>query len=292
MTNDENKLRFEEYRAAVDSGLSKYFAEPRTPQAWLFEAMRYSLLSGGKRIRPILTLEFCRLCGGDYASAFPAACAVEMIHTYSLIHDDLPCMDDDELRRGNPTNHIVYGEAAALLAGDSLLTAAFGELVCCPDVSPSSLVEAVKVLSMSSGAYGMAGGQMMDIDGTFSDEEGLRILYAHKTGALIRAAAEIGCLIGGGSDNQLHAARDYAENIGLSFQIRDDMLDVEGDSKLLGKNTGSDNGKLTFVSLYGLEKCADMVNELTEEAVDCARSGFEDSSFLEWLARELAGRQK
>lgn len=264
------------------------------PHADLYDAMNYSLLAGGKRIRPILTVECCRLCGGTDVAALSLACAVEMVHTYSLIHDDLPCMDDDELRRGKPTCHMAYGEATAVLAGDGLLTAAFETALGAGAYLPAQqVVEALSVLSAAAGPAGMVGGQALDMAGeghalTLLDVEELQKL---KTGALISAAAELGVIAAGGGETERDAVRTYAQKLGLAFQIRDDMLDVAGDQDSLGKPIGSDVGseKTTFVTLKGLEECGHMVERLTGEAIE-ALSGFEDPWFLEELARVLVGR--
>lgn len=266
----------------------------RPPHADLYDAMSYSLLAGGKRLRPILTLETCRLCGGDPATVVPFACAVEMIHTYSLIHDDLPCMDNDELRRGKPTNHMVYGEATAVLAGDGLLTAAFElALEGRKGLEPQRVLEALHCLAHAAGAGGMVGGQALDMAGeghalTQTDVEELQRL---KTGALIAAAAEMGCVLAGGGPEERQAVRQYAQKLGLAFQIRDDMLDVTGDQDQLGKPVGSDakGEKTTFVTLRGLEECSRLVEKLTNEAIE-SLAGFEEPEFLQELARALVGR--
>ena len=286
----------EQYQAdkvLVEEALKGAFRN-RDPRADIYDAMNYSLLAGGKRLRPILTLETCRLCGGVPMDALPFACAVEMIHTYSLIHDDLPCMDDDDLRRGKPTNHKVYGEATAVLAGDGLLTAAFETaLAGRAGLEPERVLEALDVLARAAGADGMVGGQTLDMAGegralTLTDVEELQRL---KTGALISAAAEMGCILAGGSGEARRAVRRYAERLGLAFQIRDDMLDVTGEAARLGKPTGSDarGEKTTFVTLKGLEGCADLVEKLTGEAAE-ALTGFAQPEFLIALARSLADR--
>ena len=258
----------------------------------LQESMEYSLLAGGKRLRPVLVLECCRLCGGDVGKALPFAAAVEMIHTYSLIHDDLPAMDDDDMRRGRPTNHVVYGEATAILAGDALLTAAFEQLAKA-DLPATQVVEAVMCLSRCAGAPGMVGGQVLDMAGeghalTVGELEQLQSL---KTGALISAAAQLGCIAAGGSAEQRAKVTDYAVALGRAFQIRDDMLDEISTAEELGKPIGSDriNEKSTFLTALGLEGCRSMVNKLTEQAV-CALDGFEQPDFLVWLAEEMAQR--
>ncbi|MEG2679674.1 MAG: polyprenyl synthetase family protein [Oscillospiraceae bacterium] len=279
----------------IEDFLKNAFAD-RSAHADIYNAMNYSLLAGGKRLRPIMALEVCRMCGGDVGDAMPMACAVEMIHTYSLIHDDLPCMDDDDLRRGRPTNHKVYGEATAILAGDGLLTAAFEfALGQGSGILPERRVAAAACLAKAAGARGMVGGQALDMAGegrgvTRAEVEELQRL---KTGALICAAAEMGCIVAGGTETQRAAVRKYAQKLGLAFQVRDDMLDVEGDLDSMGKTLGSDatNEKSTFVSLLGLEACRGYVAQLTEEAV-AALDQFAHPEFLQWLATEMAGRMR
>lgn len=265
----------------------------REPRADLYDAMNYSLLSGGKRLRPVLTLAVCRLCGGTEEQALPFACACEMVHTYSLIHDDLPCMDDDDLRRGKPTNHKVYGEATAVLAGDGLLTAAFETIAEAP-LPPQRVVAAVSCLGRAAGARGMVGGQVLDMAGeghalTLDQVEELQRL---KTGALISAAAELGCIAAGGSEAQRAAVSRYAQSLGLAFQIQDDMLDVVGDEAVLGKPIGSDvrSEKVTFVTLKGMPACQALVAEKTAYAKAALEESFSDGAFLCWLADRMVGR--
>lgn len=260
----------------------------------LAEAMEYSLMAGGKRIRPILVLESCRMCGGDPAQAMDFACALEMVHTYSLIHDDLPAMDNDDLRRGRPTNHKVYGEATAILAGDALLTHAFSVLTRAP-LPPERVAAAVAVLAGAAGPNGMAGGQALDMAGegrglTRSELEQLQRL---KTGALIQAAVELGCIAAGGTPQQREALCIYAQAVGLAFQIQDDILDVTSSDEELGKPVGSDraNEKSTFVSVLGLEDSRRMVEELTCRAGQ-ALDGFSGPEFLLTLAGALSQRKK
>ena len=291
MTNVE---RLERDRALVEEELGRCFSGSPAYQK-LYGAMRYSLLAGGKRIRPVLVLESCRMCGGDPAEALPFACAIEMIHTYSLIHDDLPCMDDDDYRRGRLTNHKVYGEATAVLAGDGLLTAAFG-LMLSPEQEKLGMraMAAAGVLARGAGEDGMVAGQILDLDGEgkqLSLEE-IEAIDVRKTGALLMAACEMGCVLAGGSEEQRAAVRDYARHLGLAFQMRDDMLDVIGDQQKLGKATGMDavHEKSTYVGLMGLEGCAREVERQTQ-AARAALDGFEDNGFLLWLADELAGRE-
>ncbi len=260
----------------------------------IVEAASYSVFAGGKRIRPTLVIESARMLGGDIDTAAYFAAAVEMIHTYSLIHDDLPCMDNDDLRRGRPTCHIVYGEAMATLAGDTLLTLAFGALAAAKCASENT-VEAVRALSECAGFRGMIGGQVMDIAGETKKytEEELCKLHSMKTGAMIRVSVLLGALAAGvRADGE--AARDlcaYAESIGLAFQIIDDVLDCIGDEKTLGKRLGNDaeHGKNTFVSFYTPSEAISLAGELTDKAI-CAIEKYENSQVLCDIARYLAKR--
>lgn len=279
-----------EYTEAVQEYLksvhSVFFSEPQT---LLFDAMRYSLLAGGKRLRPILAFEFCRMCCGQWRPAMPYAAAVEMIHTYSLIHDDLPCMDNDDYRRGRLTNHKVYGEGMAVLAGDALLTDAF---MVAARAKTDRMAQAIETLSQCAGSLGMVGGQVLDIlseERVLNEQEVLDI-QSRKTGALIKAACVLGSIAGGADDAQLEAAASFADNLGLAFQIRDDMLDVIGTREEMGKGVGTDENKNTFVRLYGLEKCEELVNTYTEQAV-CALSAFDSGDFLTELARSMTCRR-
>lgn len=260
----------------------------------LKDAMAYSLLSGGKRIRPVLTLAVCRLFGGEAEKALPFACGLEMIHTYSLIHDDLPCMDDDDFRRGKPTNHKVYGEATAVLAGDGLLTAAFGVLAQA-DLSADQIRRGVSCLAKAAGPAGMVGGQVLDLlgEGKALDYDAIVQIQSLKTGCMIEAAARLGAIAAGSTPQQEEAAADYARKIGLAFQIRDDILDVLGDESELGKPIGSDqaNEKSTFVGLRGIEGCKTLITELTQGAVDALQS-YPGSQYLCALAQMLADRTK
>ena len=280
-------------RAMIEEYLADVFRE-ETRYADLQEAMEYSLLAGGKRIRPVLTLETCRMCGGNFQAALPFACGLEMVHTYSLIHDDLPAMDDDQLRRGRPTNHVVYGEATAILAGDGLLTAAFEQLTRA-ELPPERIVAAVSCLSRNAGPAGMVGGQALDMagEGRSLTRGELGQLQSLKTGALISAAAELGCIAAGGTGEQREKVRAYAQALGRAFQIQDDILDVTSTDEELGKTVGSDraNEKTTFVTALGLEGSRSMVAQLTEKAVE-ALAGFEQPEFLIWLAETLARRTK
>ena len=280
----------EGYQKTVETYLQTLFAED-APQKQLFDAMRYSLLAGGKRIRPILVLEFCRICGGDAEKAMPFAAAIEMVHTYSLIHDDLPCMDNDDYRRGRLTNHKVFGEANAVLAGDALLTAAFGQLARA-ELPAERIGKAVELLSQRAGECGMVGGQVLDLAGEqlVLTEEEIYNLHRLKTGALISASCQLGVIAAGGTQEQLDAADRYAEALGLAFQTRDDMLDVLGDAGKMGKATGMDENKNTFVRLYGVGACSRLIEKETQKSIE-ALGVFEDSEFLKELSMKLAIRE-
>ena len=264
--------------------------------AWapLYEAMRYSLLGGGKRIRPVLTLEFCRIAGGDPKSALPLAAAVEMIHTYSLIHDDLPAMDDDDLRRGRPTCHIKFGESTAILAGDALQAAAFRAILAA-DLPEEVRCRAGLLLARAAGEDGMVAGQVLDLEGETRSLSAAELGQVHllKTAALIQAACTIGVVAGGGSEAQITAASRFAKAVGTGFQIKDDILDCVGDEAQLGKPIGSDaaSGKTTFVTLYGLEQAEVMLREQTEAAKGALVGAFDDTEGLLWLADWLLGRE-
>lgn len=291
MNELEYKNRLDEYRKAVEEFLHGCFADESAAQWELYRAMRYSLLAGGKRIRPVLTLEFCRMCGGDWRAALPFAAAIEMVHTYSLIHDDLPCMDNDDYRRGRLTNHKVFGEAGAVLAGDALLTAAF-DTASHAEAEPARALKVVQILSDAAGEKGMVGGQQLDLEGEHQrlDEAGIRRIHRLKTGALISAACRMGVAAAGGSDAQLKAADEYAEALGLAFQLRDDLLDVLGDAEKMGKATGMDTNKNTLVALYGVGACSQMIERYTAEAVSALKM-FGEHDFSEMLARRLADRE-
>lgn len=284
------KNEMQRYKDLIEGYLQQCFLHD-APQKKLFEAMRYSLLSGGKRLRPVLTLSFCELCGGKAEDALPFAAAVDMIHTYSLIHDDLPCMDDDDFRRGKPTSHKVYGEATAVLAGDALLTAAFGQLASAK-LSAHQIVKAVSVLSVCAGELGMVGGQVLDMDAEEREctAEDVCAIQSRKTGALICAACLLGVIAADGSKAQEKAAETYAESLGLAFQIQDDILDVVGDAQKLGKATGADSKKNTFVRIYGVDACRQMVQQETEKAIS-ALDVFSDPRFQTDLAMKMATRE-
>ncbi|CAI0429257.1 unnamed protein product [Linum tenue] len=246
---------------------------PLKEPAKIHESMRYSLLAGGKRVRPVLCLAACELVGGNESMAMPAACAVEMIHTMSLIHDDLPCMDNDDLRRGKPTNHIVYGESVAVLAGDALLAFAFEHIaVATPrNVHPSRIVRAIGELAKVIGGEGLVAGQVVDISSEGNSEVGLKeleFIHIHKTAKLLEGSVVLGAILGGGSDDEVERLRRYARDIGLLFQVVDDILDVTKSSQELGKTAGKDlvADKVTYPKLMGIEKSREFAEKLNEEA--------------------------
>lgn len=289
------KSELERKCALIEGALGTYFTQ-QTDYRVLLDAMTYSLMAGGKRLRPVLLLSFCEAVGGDMERAIPAACAVEMVHTYSLIHDDLPCMDDDDYRRGRLTCHKVYGEDLATLAGDALLTSAF-ETLSSMEEAPDRLLRCVSILSRGAGEHGMVAGQLLDLAGekTTLTEQQLRQVHLHKTGDLIRAACQMGVVLGGGTEAQVKQAGEFATALGMAFQIRDDMLDEIGSQEELGKPVGSDesNGKSTFVTLFGLEKCQALVEQETAKALEALeQGGFADTAFLKELALSLTKRTK
>lgn len=287
--------KYNSYLELINNKLSDFVPASDDGQDIISEAMLYSLKIGGKRIRPILTLEFCNLICGDYKRALNFACAVEMVHTYSLIHDDLPCMDNDDMRRGQPSNHKKFGEANALLAGDALLTHAFTAISSSENVSHKAIAEAVKTLSECAGVNGMIGGQVLDLknEGKLIDENELITTHTLKTGALIKAACVLGCLAADGNKKQISSAGLYALNLGLAFQVIDDILDVTGDEATLGKPIGSDeeNEKTTFVTLYGVDKSFEIANLYTERAIDSLSIFENDTTFLIELADKLIDRK-
>ncbi|MFQ5430999.1 MAG: polyprenyl synthetase family protein [Nitrospinota bacterium] len=290
--------RFEDIRREVDDELRNVFDTRGDIPKKLLESMRYSIFAGGKRLRPTLVALAAEAVGGDRRAAMPTAAAFEIIHTYTLIHDDLPAMDDDDLRRGLPTNHIKFGEATAILAGDSLLTLAF-ELMAKPlpeemGVSPSVQLEVVRRAAVAVGAQGTVGGQQIDLqsEGKNGDMELLQQLHDLKTGAMIGAAVECGGLLGGADENELAALSLYGKKIGLAFQIIDDILDVTGDSEKLGKKTGMDEqkSKMTYPAMLGLEKSKVMGEELVEQAVGSIKGLRGDTGPLAELARYITVR--
>jgi geranylgeranyl diphosphate synthase type II len=308
------KTYLKEKRELIDSYLKAYFDTPFLPSV-LHEAMRYSLFAGGKRIRPILALASYEACGGNPEYIIPQASAIELIHTYSLIHDDLPAMDNDELRRGKPTNHKVFGEAMAILAGDALITEAFLMMTNTNEdlspsslkgrnrvggssvmkIKPSSLIKVVRDIALSAGAYGMVGGQAQDIlsENSEPDRDTLHFIHFHKTASLITASVRMGPIIANIGRDKLKALTRYGENIGLTFQIIDDILDVEGNTEELGKSTGSDKKKkkMTYPSLHGVEGSRQKANELISEAIDALRIFSSKADSLREIAYYLIKRR-
>lgn len=281
-----------EYKTLIDNYLAQTFADRDFDYQEVLDAMYYSVNAGGKRIRPILTLEFGKLCGTSVDKLLPIACAVELVHTYSLIHDDLPCMDDDDTRRGQPSCHVKFGEATALLAGDGLLTMAF-ELITRSDLDDTAKINAVKILSTRAGVHGMIGGQVVDLahEGRAVTLEQLDVINMLKTSALIEAACLLGC-VDATDEKVIESAKIYAQKLGLAFQITDDILDVTGDVTLLGKPIGSDadNLKDTYVSLLGIETCEKIADELTKQACKALKELPENTEFLTELAKYLCKR--
>lgn len=288
--------RYPEYCSMIKAALPQYLPPVTLPQGKVCEAMAYSLLDGGKRIRGCLTLAMCELCGGEVQSALPLACAIEMVHAYSLIHDDLPCMDNDDLRRGKPSCHIKFGEGTALLAGDALLTHAFSaasDAYFNGTLPAETVLRCVNQLSRAAGVEGMIGGQVID---TAPEEvpmtpEQLEAMHSMKTGALIRSAAVLGCLAAGAPRDVVMQADLYAAKIGLAFQIVDDILDATEESEKLGKSTSdADNNKTTYITLYGVEKAREMVRRLVLEADLAVKGTVLDDEMLYELADTLAKR--
>ena len=297
MVNFDTEKALKSCAETVEREILQYFSGRDIDLEPIFDAQVYSLLGGGKRIRPYLTMAVCRMMGGEERVALPLACALEMVHTYSLIHDDLPCMDNDDYRRGRLTNHKVYGEATAVLAGDALLTGAFGVIANMSDLDGNTKVAAISVLSEAAGDRGMIGGQMLDMRGetqAISSVAQLEKMHSLKTGALIRAAAKLGCLAAGRNldSAEMLAVERYAAKIGLAFQVIDDILDVVGNASLLGKNVGSDreSGKTTFMSFYSVEDARAYAANLTEEAIR-AVAEYDRHGELSALASFLLARQ-
>lgn len=284
-----------EYKNLVDSKLSEFFNLSGMSYDGLLESMHYSLTAGGKRIRPTLVLEFCRISGGDVEKALPVACAIEMLHTYSLIHDDLPCMDNDDLRRGKPTNHVVYGECTATLAGDALQAEAFGTIAR-SELPAENKIACVEILADAVGSDGMCAGQYLDMVGESKrlTEEELDDINSRKTGALLIAACRMGVAAAGGSGEMLEAAAHYGACVGAAFQIRDDILDVISTSEELGKPIGSDvqEHKNTYMALLGESKCMEMIEKLTNQAKSALCGAFDDTKFLCDLADSMVTRRK
>ncbi len=293
MTKDKFSIILNDDIQFINLKLSSYLNGFKCPSE-IIEAMRYSIDNGGKRVRPVLCIEFAKALGCDKDNAANFACAVEFIHTYSLIHDDLPCMDNDDMRRGKPSCHKYFNEALALLAGDGLLTEAFGLIAKAP-LAPEKCTKAIEVLSRYSGISGMVGGQVLDLkyeSGKPSADELLQ-MYEMKTGDLIICACELGCIAAGADEYQIQKAREYAVSLGLAFQIQDDILDIIGDGEQIGKPVGSDekNNKVTFASLLGVEDAKKVAERYTNAALE-ALNAFENSDFMKAFALALLSRNK
>ncbi len=288
-----------DYVKEIEAAIERYIPQEKAAEQQLIDAVRYSLNLKGKRVRPSLTLAFAELCGGSVEAAMPFACAVEMIHTYSLIHDDLPCMDNDDFRRGQPANHKVFGEDIALLAGDALQSMAYAAMLsdeAVAAVGGEKAARAARILAEKSGVLGMVGGQVIDLSMEHKtvDIELVRLMEEKKTANLIEAACMMGCVVAGADDKKIAAAERYAHAIGLAFQIVDDILDVTSTAEELGKPIGSDadNEKNTFMSLLGIERCRESVAQLTEEAIDALNVFDGDTKDLADFAVALANRKK
>lgn len=293
----EFKTVLKERAIYIEELLNKYMPKEEGYQKTIMESMNYSLSAGGKRLRPILTLEACKIVGGNEKDAIPFAVAIEMIHTYSLIHDDLPALDNDDLRRGRKTNHIVYGEDMAILAGDALLNYAF-EVMLSSSLgkrNPEKYLRAINEIAKSSGIYGMIGGQVVDVQSENEQIPKAKLDYIHnnKTAAIIIGCMRAGAIIGDANEEQIDEITKYAKNIGLSFQIVDDILDIVGDEVKLGKKVGSDidNNKSTYPSLLGLEKSKEIANELISEAKKSIEKLSENVEFLNGLADYIIARE-
>ncbi len=293
------KTYLAEKKKTVETALQGYFPEPEGLTSDLTKAMRYSLFAGGKRLRPILCIAGAETVGGLGREVLPVACALELIHTYSLIHDDLPLMDDDDLRRGKPTNHKVFGEPIALLAGDGLLTEAFSLMTSVDisgKISPQILLRAISLISRAAGYDGMVGGQAVDIqwEGKKADLPVVKFMHIHKTGALITASVASGAILGGADESQIEAITSYGEKIGLAFQISDDILDIEGDSKTMGKQAGADEekGKMTYPAVLGLNESKRIQSELVQTAVLDLQKFGSRAEPLSQIARYIIERKK
>lgn len=287
-----------ERKELVDKTLEKLFPSAVGLEKSVIEAARYSLFAGGKRLRPILCVQAAEVVGGSLEDVMPVACALEMIHTYSLIHDDLPAMDNDDFRRGVPTNHKVYGEAIAILAGDALLTEAFGFVAGMATdrrIPAEKILQAISILTRASGYRGMIGGQVIDLESENRDVDlaTVEYMHVHKTGAILAACLELGALLGGGTDQDIASLIKYGQHFGLAFQITDDLLDVEGDPQVMGKQPGSDvaKNKKTYPALLGVSKSRESAKLHVNEALNAIRSYGESAEPLRAIARYLLVRQ-
>lgn len=296
--NEKNRERLSEYIGLVEADLKKYNACPQQAEAQknLFDAMNYSLEAGGKRIRPVLVYAFCDALGGERKKAAAPAAAIEMIHTFSLIHDDLPAMDDDDFRRGRPSCHKAFGEAMAILAGDALSVLPFEIIAGDESLTAAQRVKIITRLARAVGREGMIGGQVIDMENEQRDdvdEANLRNMYHCKTGELIAISCAMGCMCADADDETVEKAAEYGFRLGLAFQIIDDILDVTSTTEELGKPVGSDaeENKTTFVTLYGVDKARDMADKISSEALACL-SSFSNDAFLTELTEMLLNRKK
>lgn len=293
------KLYLAERKRMVDAALAESFPNPAGLEKRVLEAVRYSIFAGGKRLRPILCLAAAEVVGGQAQKAMPVACALEMIHTYSLIHDDLPAMDDDDFRRGQPTNHKVFGEAIAVLAGDALVTEAFEFIASVPTteegIDPGRLLQVIRLVVKAAGYRGMIGGQAIDLEceNKTVNLATVEYMHIHKTGALISASLEAGAILGGGSAEQVSFLTRYGHHLGLAFQITDDLLDIEGDAETMGKQPGSDvaKNKKTYPALLGVARSKEAAREHVEEALKALEPFDEKAEPLRAIARYLLGRK-
>lgn len=280
--------------AMVDEALEGFLPAPQAFPPLIHQAMRYSVLGGGKRLRPALVMAAAEAVGGGASDVLPAACAMELIHAYSLVHDDLPAMDNDDYRRGKPTNHKVYGEAAAILVGDALLTLAFQLLAESRCPRPGDVVRVIREAALEAGTMGLIGGQVVDTlsEGREIDEKTLHYIHSHKTGALYRASVRTGAILAGAGEQQLAALTEYADNLGLAFQIKDDILDLEGDEKVIGKPVGSDvrNKKATYPAVFGLEQSREKASLAAARALAALESFGGEADFLRKLVRFVIER--
>ncbi|WML35304.1 farnesyl diphosphate synthase [Clostridium sp. OS1-26] len=292
----KDEITIEKLKKEIENWVSEHFKDKGSYNKRVYEAITYSLDAGGKRIRPLLFLLTYMLKNNNYKSVLPVAAAIEIIHTYSLIHDDLPCMDNDDLRRGKPTNHKVFGEAIAVLAGDGLLNEAMNIMFrYCMD-NDKNAIRACSLISESAGIEGMVGGQTVDIlsENTKIPIDQLYYMHSKKTGALIKAAIVAGAILGGSTEEDVKKLDYYGQKLGLAFQIKDDILDIVGDTEVLGKKAKSDldNNKTTFITTYGLNKCMEMCNSLTSECVEVLDKVEGDTSKLKEITLFLLNREK
>lgn len=291
---EKTKIVFEDYKKIIEQKLDEYIPVKYPEEIW--ESMRYSVLAGGKRLRPVLCLETCKVLSGDYTQAIPTACAIEMLHSQSLIHDDLPCMDNDDYRRGKPTNHKVFGESTAVLAGDALLSFAPQIIIQkTPKTVPEqSILRVLEEFLVSAGAEKLIAGQVVDIasEGKQIDKQTLNFIHDNKTAALFKLSLRTGAILGGADENTLKALTDYAEKLGLAFQIMDDILDVTSTLEELGKTPGKDEkeGKVTYISFYGLEESKKQVASLCKQACDILKQRDIKSDILTAIANSINER--